>query len=190
MSDLLPHNATAQERALSEAVSRISAVPVPIRDIWDADTCPPHLLAWLAWAFSVDQWDSTWTDSQQREFIKRSIEIHRYKGTIGAVREALRALSFDAQVQEWFNQVPAGDPYTFRLLLTVDQIGIDQAALAVLLSVVRRTKNLRSHISNIEVTAKTQASLCIAGTSAVGSEIVLTGYFSPVTVLNDTALIF
>lgn len=54
-------------------------MPVPIRETWSPDTCPPNLLAWLAWAFSVDQWGNNWTDAQKRELIKRSVEIYRTK---------------------------------------------------------------------------------------------------------------
>lgn len=187
-NDMLPYNATAQERAASESVARISDVPVPLRSLWNADTCPPALLAWLAWAFSVDQWDSAWTDAQKRDFIKRSVDVHRYKGTIGAVREALAALSFDAQVQEWFNQLPGGAPFTFRVLLTVDQIGVDQAALAILLEVINRTKNLRSHLSEIALTVRTDAGPFVAVAAGIGSEFALTSYAPPVIVLNETTI--
>lgn len=188
MADLLPYNATPQERALSESTARLGAVPVRIREIWSADTCPTNLLAWLAWAFSVDQWDTNWTEAQQRQFIKSSLDIHRYKGTIGAVRDALAALSFDAQVQEWFNQAPAGDPFTFRVLLTVDQVGALQSAHAALFEVIQRTKNLRSHLSAIELTVRNRAGPLLVAASGIGSEIAV-AYSAPSTVLNDTTLI-
>src|ERR1700752_76083 len=34
------------------------------------------------------------TETDQREIIKRSIELHRYKGTLWAVREALTSIGF------------------------------------------------------------------------------------------------
>jgi phage tail P2-like protein len=191
MFDLLPWNATPQERALSEAVARVSDVPAPLRDLWNADDCPPQLLAWLAWAFSVDQWDSAWTDAQKRDFIKSSVEVHRYKGTIGAVREALAALQFDAQVQEWFAQSPAGDPYTFRALLNVDQVGISQAALGTLIEVIERTKNLRSHLSEVQVIVRSVGGPYVAAAASLGSEINLTHYVPPVPfmVLNENIIV-
>ncbi|MDT9105875.1 phage tail protein I, partial [Escherichia coli] len=121
MSDLLPNNATPLEAALAEAIARISDVPTPARDVWNPDTCQANLLPWLAWAFSVDEWDADWSEAQKRAAIKAAVPVQRYKGTIGAVREALAALGFGVQVQEWFNQLPAGAPYTYRLLLTADQ---------------------------------------------------------------------
>ena len=188
MSDLLPINATSQERAISDVVARVGDVPVPIRDIWNPDTCPSELLAWLAWAFSVDEWDNGWTEAQKREFIKRSVEVHRYKGTIGAVREALDALQFEAQVQEWFAQSPAGDPYTFRVLLTAEQVGIPQDQFAAVFAIIDHTKNLRSRLSEIELTVRSVAGPYLAVAAGVGSEFSLTGYLKPAILLNETTI--
>jgi phage tail P2-like protein len=174
MSDLLPNNATPLEIALAESIARISDVPVPARDVWNPDTCPANLLPWLAWAFSVDEWDADWTDAQKRAAIKAAVPVQRYKGTIGAVKEALAALGFGVQVQEWFNQLPAGEPYTYRLLLTADQVGIDQTALKKILQVVESTKNLRSHMDEVVPSATTRATLYSAGVNGIGNEITIT----------------
>jgi phage tail P2-like protein len=188
MSDLLPANATGGERALSLAAERAGSVPVRVRDVWDPDTCPANLLAWLAWAFSVDEWDAAWTDDQKRDTIRRSIVVHRYKGTIGAVREALAALGVDAQVQEWFAQIPEGAPYTFRILLTAEQTGITAEQQQKLLTVLENTKNLRSHLDRIEIIAKTPAGPSVAAATGIGNEIVLTGYQLPKLVFNETTI--
>jgi phage tail P2-like protein len=190
MSDLLPANATGGERALSLAAERAGSVPVRVRDVWDPDTCPANLLAWLAWAFSVDEWDAAWTDEQKRDTIRRSIVVHRYKGTIGAVREALAALGVDAQVQEWFNQVPEGNPYTFKVLLQADQVGISKDAIKSLFAVIERTKNLRSHLDDVQVIAKTQAGPYLAAVTGLGSDIRVTNYVWATVVFNETAICF
>lgn len=171
MSDLLPPNATPQERALSETTARIGDVPVPIRDLWDPETCPVELLPWLAWAFSVDDWDPLWTEVQQRQAVKASYQIHRHKGTISAVKDAMSALGYDAEVIEWFNQTPAGDPYTFDLKLGVDQNGIVLADVNRLLAVIESSKNLRSHLGTIDITVKSSAQVYTATVATVGSLI-------------------
>lgn len=178
MSDvLLPPNATTQEFEIEQSTSRINVVPVPVRDIWNADTCPDALLPWLAWAYSVDEWDATWTSDQRREAIKSSVAVHRYKGTIGAVRNALAALGFDVAIQEWFNMLPQGVPYTFGINLTTDQIGIDQPALARILQVIDSTKNLRSHIEGITPIVVTASEIFIGSVPMIGTETdVLSAY--------------
>jgi phage tail P2-like protein len=170
MSDLLPPNATGAERAMSLATARHAEVPVPVRDLWNPDTCPESLLSWLARALSVDEWDSSWTAEQKRETIKRSVTVHRYKGTIGGVREALGALGFEVRVQEWFNQIPSGDPYTFRILLDVNQVPLDQDALGRIQNVLASAKNLRSHLDSILPSITTRAGPTMAGVLKSGNE--------------------
>lgn len=189
MADLLPQNATRQERALSGSVARLADVPVPLRESWNPDTCPSSMLAWLAWAFSVDRWDSDWTEEQQRAFIKRSVEIHRHKGTIGAVREGLAALGIDVRVQEWFNQSPPGERYTFSVEMTADQTGIDEAALQHLFAIIERTKNLRSHITSAALTVRSVVGPCMAIAAGVGHDICLTGFQWSATVVNETTIV-
>ena len=187
MSDLLPANATAQERAVSLSIERHATLPVPVRDVWNPATCPANLLAWLAWAFSVDEWDPAWTDEQKRRVIQSSIAVHRYKGTIGAVRQALADLFYDVRVQEWFNQLPAGDPYTFRILLEVEQAGAPQAAFASLFNVIERTKNLRSHLEKFQLIVRTRAGPTLAAVTNVGSEVTVR--FGPTALLNPGVIV-
>ena len=98
---LLPSNATPLERALASVLARISDVPVPIADLWSPARCPVALLPWLAWALSVDEWDSGWTEEVQRDVIAASVDIHRHKGTIWAMRRALVVAGLgDAQIIE------------------------------------------------------------------------------------------
>ncbi len=59
---------------------------IPLRTLYNPDTCPVHLLPHLAWAWSVDRWDPEWPESVKRAAIKASFYIHKHKGTIGALR--------------------------------------------------------------------------------------------------------
>jgi len=145
MSDLLPFNALPAERAMSLSTARVGEVPVVIGDLYNPATCPSALLPWLAWAESVDEWDSNWTEAQKRAVIAASRAVHEKKGTIGALRLAIEALGSDITVEEWFEQVPPGDPYTFRVMLIIDQEVTNAAAIERIERVVLSAKNLRSH---------------------------------------------
>jgi phage tail P2-like protein len=91
MSDvLMPPNATPIERALAHAIS--PQVPTDLDRAFNPDTCPSHLLAWLAHALSVDVWEPLWSDEVKRRIIRDSVLVHRKKGTIGAVRRMLASL--------------------------------------------------------------------------------------------------
>lgn len=185
MSDLLPYNATDQERALAETVARISDVPVVMREVWNPDTCPSNVLPWLAWAFSVDDWDTNWTDEQKRQVIKQSVYSQRIKGTIGAVTRQLAALGYQIQILEWFQQSPQGTPYTFDVYITANQYPLTQADFQKILQVINTNKNLRSHMDETQLIVKSEDKTTVGVVCGTGNEINLTNYTRFVGALND-----
>jgi phage tail P2-like protein len=160
---LLPHNATAQERALEAVIAPPLMPPVPLREIWDPETCPANLLPWLAFAFSVDEWDPAWPEAAKREVIRQSFQVHRRKGTVGAVRRALEAVFDKAQLQEWFET--GGAPHTFRVALT--DVVQGSSSIAAAKAIIERTKPVRSHLSVIQVQTTPVASLRVGSAVAV-----------------------
>lgn len=98
---LLPPNASTAERVLEQSVARSSDINLPIATLYNPELCPAHLLPWLAWALSVEQWDQNAPESIKREIIKTSVEIHRKKGTVGSVKKILASAGFpDAVIVE------------------------------------------------------------------------------------------
>lgn len=98
---LLPPNSTAVERAIEQVSARISLIGVPIRDMWNPETCPAAFLPWLAWSLSVDDWDEQWSEAVKRTVIRASIDVHRFKGTVASIKLALRAAGYgDAEIWE------------------------------------------------------------------------------------------
>lgn len=97
MSDynaLLPPSATAVERSLLNVLGPAVDLGNDIRALWNPATIPAPFLPWLAFPMSVDEWDDAWSDDQKRAVIAASAEVHRRKGTIGAVRRAVQALGY------------------------------------------------------------------------------------------------
>lgn len=94
-TSLLPPNASALERAVEAACAAIGDIPVPLATLWDPWACPAPLLPWLAWAFSVDSWDASWSERTKRQVIDASYWVHKHKGTVGSIRRALIAAGFD-----------------------------------------------------------------------------------------------
>ncbi|SFC75904.1 phage tail protein, P2 protein I family [Pseudomonas citronellolis] len=188
MSNLLPSNSTALERAAAQVGVQATDLPVILRSLWNPETCPLNLLPWLAWAWSVDDWSDAWSERQKRDTVKQALAVQRIKGTIGAVRRALGALGLPVRVQEWFNQTPAGQPYTFRLLLDVDQGALTKADLVKVLEVVANTKNLRSQLETVLLTVTSQAELTVATVTTLGSDLSVSGYQKPRLVINEFAL--
>ncbi len=117
MSDcisLLPPNSTETERATECATARLGDIPVPTRTLWDPANCPADMLPWLAWAFSVDRWDSQWTLEQKRNLVAASLYLHKRKGTPVAVKEAINLVLGGGDVVEpW--QADDLDPHEFKI---------------------------------------------------------------------------
>jgi phage tail P2-like protein len=170
---LLPPSATELLRQLSLAAERATSLPVEIRDEWSPQRCASHMLPWLAWAFGVEEWDVTWTDAQKRAAITSALAIKRTKGTIGAVVSTVEDMGLGAQVVEWFNQEPAGDPYTYDLIVTAEQAGFTQQQLDLLLALIERTKNVRSHLDELLLQVQSSTTLYTAGAPLLGLDITL-----------------
>ncbi len=63
-----------------------------LRGLADSNRCLPELLPWLAWARSVEGFDAASSEERQRALIRQSVDIHKRKGTVAAVRDVFRAL--------------------------------------------------------------------------------------------------
>lgn len=170
---LLPSSATALERAVAAADARISDTPTPLRDVWNPYACPADILPWLAFAYAVDEWDDKWSIEIKREVIAKSLEIKRTKGTPGGVQRALEAMGLPAQIQEWFQQSPAGDPYTFRVRIEAEQIGFTAYQLAQVRRVIEAYKNKRSHLTGIDIFIRSTGGPRWASVALSGSEVTV-----------------
>lgn len=171
MSSLLPPNATITEVNLDEALSRVENVPTPARTTINPDTAPASILPWMAWSQSVDNWEVNWTEQQKRAVIKAAYAVHRQKGTVFALREALAALGYDLVVQEWYQQIPEGDPYTFDVILTIEGKEVSQDDFNNLFDVIEANKNLRSHLKKVKLVVKSKAELYVAAATVSGNDI-------------------
>ena len=107
---LLPGNACDLERQAAQALAQIQRVPIPLRQLWNPDTCPTPLLPYLAWSLSVDRWDGNWSDATKRAAIRASFFIHSRKGTIGALRRVVEPLGYLIEIIEWWQTAPEGVP--------------------------------------------------------------------------------
>ena len=148
--NLLPPNATPLERALASACD-MDLDPTPVSWLADANRCPAPFLPWLAWERSVDGWNEAIAEGPRRELIRRSIDIHKHKGTAGAVRRALGALGVSVEFKEW-QDLPGAAPFTFGLTAWVNENHDNQdttlltpALYARLKRMVDEVKNERSH---------------------------------------------
>lgn len=156
---LLPHNSTELERQAAEALAQIQRVPVPIRDLLSPERCPAALLPYLAWAFSVDRWDSRWPEAAKRRAIRSSFFIHSRKGTIGALRRVVEPLGYLIEIVEWFDTVPEGVPGTFALKVGVLETGITEEMYQELTWLIDDAKPLTRHLTELAISLETKGQI-------------------------------
>ena len=154
MSSLLPINSSPLERAIEAANSEKTRVT--LRTLYNADTCPAHLLLHLAWAWSVDRWDHRWTEEVKRSAIRSAFYIHAHKGTIGALRRVVEPLGYLIEILEWHQMVPEGVPGTFALKVGVLETGITEAMFSEMERLIDDAKPVSRHLTRLDIVLEPQ----------------------------------
>ncbi len=167
---LLPPNATILLRDLEEIFGDSFDLPTLNCYVVNPDLAPAHILPWLAWALSVDDWSDSWSEQVRRNVIKASVEVHRKKGTIGALKKALQAFNYEnVKVEEWFEY--GADPYFFRVFFDVREPGFDVNVLPQVQKVIESTKNARSHLESLRAYLSTEMGLVSIGSIIISKEV-------------------
>ncbi|WP_442109237.1 phage tail protein I [Pseudomonas sp. NUPR-001] len=162
MNSLLPLNSTELERAIEAASAEIT--DIPLHALYNPDTCPPHLLHQLAWAWSVDRWDEAWPDSIKRSVIRSAFNVHAHKGTIGALRRVVEPFGYLIEVEEWFQTQPQGVPGTFALKIGVSDAGISDETYQELTWLIDDARPVSRHMTGLVISLETAGALYM-GTS-------------------------
>jgi phage tail P2-like protein len=157
---LLPLNSTPLERGIEATFAETTLIP--LRTLYNPDTCPVHLLPHLAWAWSVDRWDPAWPETVKRAAIKASFYIHKHKGTIGALRRVVEPLGYLIEVLEWWQSVPEGVPGTFALKVGVLDTGITEEMYLELERLIDDAKPVSRQLTGLAISLETQGNLNIS----------------------------
>lgn len=171
LPSLLPRNASRLEGLAAQALTQIQRVPIPLRQLFDPDLCPLDLLPYLAWAFSVDRWDSQWSEAAKRTAIRSAYFVHSRKGTIGALRRVVEPLGYLIEVTEWWQTTPNGIPGTFALELGVLETGITDEMYQELTWLIDDAKPLSRPLSGLAISLETIGTLRFAGCTCDGDEM-------------------
>ncbi|MFP5497048.1 phage tail protein I [Pseudomonas sp. P7779] len=169
MNSLLPINSTQLERAIEAATDEVT--DVPLRELYNPDTCPAHLLHQLAWAWSVDRWDNNWSEAIKRSAIRSAFYVHAHKGTIGALRRVVEPLGYLIEVQEWWQTTPKGVPGTFALKVGVLDTGITEEMYQELTWLIDDAKPVSRHLTGLAISLETAGHVHIGVCVTDGDEI-------------------
>lgn len=114
-------NLTALVNAFDACVSHSTQPLMPML----TDICPNAYLPFLAQNFSLTEepnWQVAQTNNQQRDTIKKAIELHRIKGTPQAVKTILSDANLEATLTE-----PEDKPNHYQVTIQANSVLNDQS---------------------------------------------------------------
>ncbi|HGG5279756.1 TPA: phage tail protein I [Salmonella enterica subsp. enterica serovar Senftenberg] len=170
--NLLPPSTTTTENNIAQTTEILGEMPVPLRKLIDSERCPESLLPWLAWAMSVDRWDSDWPEETKRQVIADSCRIHKLKGTIAALRQTVEPFGCLIRVIEWWQE--NGTPGTFRLEIGASEDGIDADTYYEMERLIADARPVSRHLVGLNIILEAPGEMFTGGVSYTGD--IITSY--------------
>ena len=172
-TSLLPSNQTKLEQALAQVSAGDSELANVLRQMHSVDNCPASMLPWLAIQRSVDRWDPEWSEAIKRKMVKDSFEVHKRKGTVGALRRVVEPFVEIIDITEWHELEPMGPPGTFSMSLALFDSGLTDTAIAELERMISDTKPLSRHLVGLSITYSPNGTYYIGAGISSGDEVVI-----------------
>jgi P2-related tail formation protein len=98
-------------------------------------------------------WSQDLTTAQKRNICQNALIINRQKGTIGAIKRALKTLSLGASVVEWFEDAEERDPLTAKIILQENEIIYSEEQYKQIMALVDEVKRLSVHVTFVKQSA-------------------------------------
>ncbi|MES2869211.1 MAG: phage tail protein I [Pseudomonadota bacterium] len=185
-SSLLPSNRTPLEQALAQLSTGDLGLANVLRQMHLIDTCPAELLPWLAIQRSVDRWGPAWSEPIKRKVVTDSFEVHKRKGTVGALRRVVEPFAEIIDITEWHQLEPMGAPGTFSMSLALFDSGLSDTAIAELERMINDTKPVSRHLVGLSITYSPNGTYYIGAGISSGDEVTIS---SPELWADDLDLI-
>lgn len=155
---------------------RLNDIELEALLVYMIDTVDESALYYLASQFDVlgyGGWRLADTVEKKRSLIKKAIELHRYKGTVWAIREALKTVGFpDASITEHVN----GHWARFTIQLNVGDVPVNAQQIEDAVAMVKQYKNVRSWLDGITFEVTVGEGIALADDS----------FESPADLMDDT----
>lgn len=164
----------------------LTALMVYLVDLVDASALPAlaeqfHVQGLEGWLFTTDE-------REKRELIKQAIELHKYKGTIWAVRRVLEILSLPGTISEWFEY--GGRAYFFKVDIALVDKGLDENLFNDLVELIHEYKNTRSKLEALIVWIINQSAIPVIGCALYGGELTTVLPFQIREVQHNTSIYY
>lgn len=161
------------------AKARFDMIEIEALLVYIIDTVPASALQMLAEQFDVmgyKGWSLVNNDADRRMLIKKAIELHRYKGTPWAIKEALKSggyagatiqehagASYDGQY-DYDGEINHGAANWAKFAVQLDignDKGITSDQITTIVALINEYKNVRSHLITVSFAATLEDSVSI-----------------------------
>lgn len=122
------------------------------------DELPEDILDLLAIEMDTQYYDETLPIEKKRELVKGTRIWYQHAGTPSAVEELVASVFGTGEVSEWFNY--GDDPYYFKIATDVE---VTPDIVSRFNTIIRRVKNVRSHLRGIEVRRRINGNMYFGG---------------------------
>lgn len=157
---------------LAQITERLTDLDMTRLLIYLVDLVEDDALPYLGEQFHImggEGWDFAADDAARRALIKSAIELHRYKGTPWAIKQALTKLGLESFA---LVEHPEDAHWAeFDVDITVIDRPLAAATYRQILQLISAYKPVRSHLRWLSVTAVTQGNFS-AACSAIAGDIV------------------
>ena len=186
---LLPQSEDSKLKAIDLAyetrVAKIKQELQVVSTLAQPKRADERFLPYLAHSHQVAFWSNDLTLDEKRAIIDFSINLHRKKGTLFALKEVLKRLNIDVKFYEWFEY--QGLPYHFKI--DVDFIsrpaGIEE--LKLIEEFIEIYKNEKSVLELISVKLRSDLIEKVASVTITGEEIEVLPFVTR-NLLSNTGL--
>lgn len=158
----------ALSRAIDPELREVAAAIIEAVILPRISDLPEPILNELAWAFRLNRlqiWDEATIDGK-RALLVNIFAIRKKSGTRFSVRRVFDLLSVVGEVVEWWEE--GADPYTYRLRLFVDDVGITLSQLLQINELTHRFAPTRSYLSEFAVESNRRATLRLQPALTIG----------------------
>ena len=152
MSELAPINDINLKIFDEICEKRFSNLELDVILVSIIDNLPSDALPHLAEQYHItgnEGWLQCRNDEEKKDLIKRSIEVHRYKGTKYALKKIFDMFGLEGHIKEWFET--NGEPYTFTVDINFVSKGLDFDLIERLEDLINEYKNVRSHLASLSI---------------------------------------
>ncbi len=192
VSLLPPSNSTPWELAV-EAVDADLVARDPT-DLVTISRSPVHVpsqwLRYLAAERSVDEFSSSWSDQRQRQVVAGSFQLHRSKGTRPALDRALAPLGYRPTVTEWFEVSSYRRPYTFRIIVDIDDDQEWIGGREEFIRVANHAKNAHTMLEVLELRRRTTPAAVYIGGLTRRSRTIRVGQLPKVETIHLPSILY